>query len=39
MKISKKVGNGPMNKGLNFGGVPDHRSGYGSGSRSVSRHW
>jgi len=24
MKFSGKVGNGPMNKGLNFGGDPDH---------------
>jgi len=35
MEFSGKVGNGPMNKGLNFGGDPDH----GSGSGSVSRHW
>ena len=27
MKFSGKVGNGPMNKSLNFGGDPDHRSG------------
>jgi len=27
-----KVGNGPMNKWLNFGGDLDHGSGYGSGS-------
>jgi len=33
MKFSGKVGNGPMNKWLNFRGDPDHRSG------SVSRHW
>jgi len=25
MKFSGKVGNGPMNKPLNFGGDPDHR--------------
>jgi len=25
MKFSGKVGNGPMNKCLNFGGDPDHR--------------
>jgi len=25
MKFSEKVGNGPMNKWLNFGGNPDHR--------------
>jgi len=25
MKFSEKVGNGPMNKLLNFGGDPDHR--------------
>jgi len=25
MKFSGKVGNGPMNKWLNFGGNPDHR--------------
>ena len=25
MKFSRKVGNGPMNKRLNFGGDPDHR--------------
>jgi len=31
------LGNGPMNKRLNFGGDPDQGSGYGSGS--VSRHW
>jgi len=24
MKFSGKVGNGPMQKGLNFGGNPDH---------------
>ena len=26
MKFSGKVGNGPMNKRLNFGGDPDHGS-------------
>jgi len=30
--ISEKVGNGPVNKRLNFGGDPDHGSGYESGS-------
>jgi len=25
MKFSEKVGNGPVNKLLNFGGDPDHR--------------
>jgi len=25
MKFSGKVGNGPLNKWLNFGGDPDHR--------------
>jgi len=25
MKFSRKVGNGPVNKRLNFGGDPDHR--------------
>jgi len=29
VKFSGKVGNGPVNKRLNFGGDPDH--GYGSG--------
>jgi len=24
MKFSEKVGNGPLNKRLNFGGDPDH---------------
>jgi len=33
MKFSGKVGNGPMNKRLNFGVDPDQGSGYGS------RHW
>jgi len=38
MKFSGKVGNGPMNKWLNFGGDPDHGSGsaFDYGSRSVS---
>jgi len=31
MKFSGKVGNGPVNKRLNFGGDPDHWCG--------SRHW
>ena len=39
MKFSGKVGNGPMNKWLNFGGNPDHRSGNGYGSGYGSRHW
>jgi len=25
MKLLRKVGNGPLNKRLNFGGDPDHR--------------
>ena len=29
MKSAEKVGNGPINKWLNFGGDPDQRSGYG----------
>ena len=33
MKFLEKVGNGPVNKWLNFGGDPDHGSG------SESRHW
>jgi len=36
VKFSVKIGNGPLNKRLNFGGDPDHGSGYGSGS--VFRH-
>ena len=32
MKFSPKVGNGPMNKRLNFSGDLDQRSGSGSGS-------
>jgi len=39
MKFSWKVENGPVNKLLNFGGVPDHQSGSGYGSGSESRHW
>ena len=31
MKFSGKVGNGPMNKFLNFGGNPNQKSGYISG--------
>ena len=31
IKFSGKVGNGPVNKRLNFGGDPDHGSWYGSG--------
>jgi len=30
MKFLGKVGIGPMNKRLNFGGDPDQGSGYGS---------
>jgi len=30
MKISGKVGNGPLNKRLNFDGDPDHGSEYGT---------
>ena len=30
MKFSRKVGNGPVNKWLNFGGDPNHGSEYGS---------
>jgi len=30
--FTRKVGNGPMNEWLNFGGNPNHQSGYGSGS-------
>jgi len=37
MKFSGKVGNGPYNKWLNFGGDPV--PGSGSRSVSVSRHW
>jgi len=33
MKFSRKVGNGPVNKWLNFGGNTDH------GSRSGSWQW
>jgi len=33
MKFSGKVGNGPVNKRLNFGNDPDH------GFRSVWRYW
>jgi len=39
MKFSGKIGNGPMNKRLNFGGDPDRGSGYRYGSGSISRHW
>jgi len=35
MQFLGNVGNGPLNKPLNFGGDPDYGSGYGSGSR----HW
>jgi len=35
MKYLGKVGNGPVNKRLSFGGDPDHGSGYGW----VWRHW
>jgi len=34
MKFSGKVGNGPMNKWLNFGGDPNNESGYGSKSKT-----
>jgi len=34
MKFPEKVGNGPMNKRLNFGGDPDHGSGYGNRNTS-----
>jgi len=34
MKFSGKVGNGPVNKCLNFGGDPDQGYGYGPGSVS-----
>jgi len=36
-KFSGKVGNGPVNNGLNFGGDPGHGSGSGYGYRS--RFW
>jgi len=42
MKFSGKVGNGPLNKRLNFGGDPDHGSGIatvvrlGVGTHSLS---
>jgi len=39
VKFLGKAGNGPMNKWLNLGGNLDQESGYGSVSRSVSRHW
>jgi len=31
LSLCLSVGNGPMKKSLNFGGDPDHRSGYASG--------
>jgi len=31
MKVSRKIGTGPVNKRLNFGADPDQESGYGSG--------
>ena len=34
-KFSEKVGNGPMNNWLNFGGGLDHRLGYKEGRRQV----
>jgi len=34
MKFPGKVGNGPMNEWLNFGGDSDQGSGYGYGSVS-----
>jgi len=40
MTFSEKVGNGPMNKWLNFGGDPDYGSGYGyMESGSEARYW
>jgi len=36
MKCSGKVGNGPVNKRLNFGGEPDHRLGTGIVSAFVT---
>jgi len=40
MKFSGKVGNGPMNKLLNFGGNPDHRldTGIVSGFVTIRRY-
>jgi len=38
MKFSRKVGNGPMNKRLNFGGDPDHRLDTFSGFVIIGRH-
>jgi len=50
-KFSRKVGNGPVNKRLNFGGDPDHRLNTGIVFRIrhlepmsqmaglMSRHW
>jgi len=37
MKFSGKVGNGPVNKGLNFGGDPDHH--LDTGIVFVIRHY
>jgi len=36
MKVSRKVGNGPMNKQLNFGGNPDHHLNTGLFSRFIT---
>jgi len=36
MKFSRKVGNGPANRWLNFGGDPDHRLDTGLLSRFVT---
>ena len=38
MKFSGTVGNGPMNKRLNFGGNPDHRLDTGIVFR-IRHHW
>jgi len=40
MKFSGKVGNGPVNKWLNFGGDPDHRldTGLISGFVTIGRY-
>jgi len=38
MKFSGKVGNGPVNKSLNFGGDLDQNPDT-DGSGSISRHW
>jgi len=38
MKFSGRVGNGPMNKRLNFGGDPDHRLATGIVFR-IRHYW